>query len=606
MLGTMTGKELDLSKLTDDEAEHVWQVVQRDFDLRKKEEDRLGELKTRIEREDCKREMLGDWANFTQSHCIRCLKAFKFLVNSKRQCLDCHLSICRSCSRYNKKEHSWVCDPCHMARVLKIGTLEWYHKNLRMRFKRFGSANVMRSLFKRLSGKHIYSSDDDDDDDDAKHHRYDTQSNPEVHTFEFEDCCMDATDSQRYNQRKKTKRCLTVDPIDFGLDCDYVAKSRRYSQQIPGTDDIMMMNLGARVSDTASVFQQFLKDQRKVVDAGSDAGLTPQQDDLVYSDNRAFPSGCMSRLSYSSCGSGSAGGPRGGGGSYFLAPDDDDDDESEEDDELRRAYRAHLGPCDHVSQESLNFPNHPPQITDLNRRMSAIESLLGHLQVTLTSDQNLEAPQARDSTSPLSGLDDVDVEEHQLRQKLNAMVGDISDRSLTSDEEESNRSLSSQEISAVVASREADKKSVRVPSRPTSSRSVVVPRLNELTTSHQTDRSTESVENKWQEEGSNSSFKGSTALLFELEDKIAQAAADVQNTQTQVSYIENRIAALNSGGMPLEKRQKSGVLLRTRRFSQHFPASQVDAFARNSLYRGSLTSAVVMPMTREAVMKQAS
>ncbi|XP_077436022.1 melanophilin [Vanacampus margaritifer] len=568
MLGAMTGKELDLSKLTDDEAKHVWQVVQRDFDLRKKEEDRLGELKTKIEREDCKREMLGERANFTQSHCIRCLKAFKFLVNSKRQCLDCHLSICGTCSRYNKKERGWVCDPCHMARVLKIGTLEWYHKNVRMRFKRFGSANVMRSLFKRLSGKHTYSSDeddDDDDDDDAKHHRYDTQSNPEVHNLGFEDSCLDATHSQCYDQMKKTKRRLTVDPIDFGLDCDYVAKSRRYSHQIPGSDDIMMMNLSVRESDMASVFQQLLKDQHKVVDVGSDASSTPQQDDLVFSDNRAFPSRCMSRLSYSSCGSGSAGGPRGGGGSYFLGPDDDD---SEEDHELRLAYpvyRAHLGPCDHLSQESLNYPNHPPQITDLNRRMSAIESLLSRLQVTLTPDQHLEAPQARDGASPLSGLEDADIVEHQLRQKLMAMAGDISDHSLTSDEDESNRSVSSQE------SREADKKSTSVPSRPTSSRSVVAPRLNELTTSQKTDRSTESLE-KGQEEGSKSSVKGSTALLFELEDKIAQAAADVQNTQTQVSYIENRIAALNSGGMSPEKRQKSGVLLRTRRLSQYFPA----------------------------------
>lgn len=39
-----------------------------------------------------------------------------------------------------------------LPRVLKIGTLEWYHENVRARFKRFGSAKVMRSLFKRLSG----------------------------------------------------------------------------------------------------------------------------------------------------------------------------------------------------------------------------------------------------------------------------------------------------------------------------------------------------------------------------------------------------------------------------------------------------------------------
>ena len=44
MMMTTIGDEtkLDLSRLTDDEARHVWQVVQRDFNLRRKEEDRLG------------------------------------------------------------------------------------------------------------------------------------------------------------------------------------------------------------------------------------------------------------------------------------------------------------------------------------------------------------------------------------------------------------------------------------------------------------------------------------------------------------------------------------------------------------------------------------
>lgn len=35
-------KKLDLSRLTDEEAKHVWEVIQRDFELRKKEEERLG------------------------------------------------------------------------------------------------------------------------------------------------------------------------------------------------------------------------------------------------------------------------------------------------------------------------------------------------------------------------------------------------------------------------------------------------------------------------------------------------------------------------------------------------------------------------------------
>lgn len=47
-----------------------------------------------------------------------------------------------------------------LPRVLKIGTLEWYHENVRARFKRFGSAKVMRSLFKRLSGDNSNSQTD--------------------------------------------------------------------------------------------------------------------------------------------------------------------------------------------------------------------------------------------------------------------------------------------------------------------------------------------------------------------------------------------------------------------------------------------------------------
>jgi hypothetical protein len=33
---------MDLTALSDDEAKHVWEVIQRDFTLRKIEEERLG------------------------------------------------------------------------------------------------------------------------------------------------------------------------------------------------------------------------------------------------------------------------------------------------------------------------------------------------------------------------------------------------------------------------------------------------------------------------------------------------------------------------------------------------------------------------------------
>ncbi|KAG8000797.1 Melanophilin, partial [Nibea albiflora] len=498
---TTTGKKLDLSKLTDEEAQHVWAVVQRDFDLRKKEEDRLGDLKTKIEKEDTKRELLGNQTSLTESHCIRCLQPFKFLVNSKRQCLDCQLYICKSCSRYNKKEHGWVCDPCRMARVLKIGTLEWYHENVRARFKRFGSAKVMRSLFKRLSGDHSCSQTDLEGDG-------------------YEEHSMDATDTQHYKEMKKAKRRLTVDPIDFGLGLDYSVESRGRSNQAPITHDIMDMDIGERESmlaeaDMASVFHQIMQEQHE----GLDLGMTSQQDDLVYPDNRTTPSRSISRLSYSSCGSGSAWGPR-SSSSYLPGPDDS---EGEEDHcQAFPLYQSHLGPCSHTSQESLNSANPPPQITDLNRRVSAIETLLNHLEqkVTSTYDQ----------------WEEVDLEEQQLRQKLHELTDNISDHSLTSDEDEPSEPHSSQEITAWRGP-EGDVKPSRIPTRSSSRSSIIISILEEepqQPDSGQTNISTESLERKWRplEEGSKESFRGSTALLVELEDKVAQTAANIQNAQS--------------------------------------------------------------------------
>ncbi|XP_073330356.1 melanophilin [Pagrus major] len=556
---TMTGKKLDLSKLTDDEAKHVWAVVQRDFDLRKKEEDRLGELKTKIEKEDTKRELLGNQSSLAESHCIRCLEPFKFLVNTKRQCLDCQLYICKSCSRYNKKELGWVCDPCRMARVLKIGTLEWYHENVRARFKRFGSAKVMRSLFKRLSGHH-------------------SCSQSELEADGYEEHSMDATDSQHYKEMKKAKRRLTVDPFDFEPGCDYLIESRGRSNQAQVSQDIMDMDVGGRESmlaeaDMASVFRQILKEQHE----GLDLRRASQQDDLVFTDNRTIPSRSVSRLSYSSCGSGSFLGPR---CSSYL-PGADDSEGEDDHSQLYPLYQSHLGHFTHTSQESLNSTNPPPQISDLNRRVSAIENLLNHLEQNVIPAYD-QAPPTPSSSSPLPQWEEVDLEEQQLRQKLHQMTDNISDHSLSSDEEGSSRT-------------EVDTKPSRLPTRPTSRSSITVSRLEEelpqQTHSEKTNVSTESPERKWRplEESSKESFRGSTALLVELEGQVAQAAANVQSAQSEVSYIENRIAALNAAGMPVDRRRRSAIPVQARRLSHNFPTNQVDRFVRNSLYRGSLT-----------------
>uniref|UniRef100_A0A672FS14 Melanophilin-like n=2 Tax=Salarias fasciatus TaxID=181472 RepID=A0A672FS14_SALFA len=485
-----------------------------------------------------------------------------------------------------------------MARVLKIGTLEWYHENVRTRFKRFGSAKVMRSLFKRLSGGYSCPQSEA-----GEPHEYDTQSMPEVHV-EYEEHSMDASDAQ-YKGSKKAKRRLTVDPFDFKPGGD--DKSRGQSNQGRSVQDILVVDVGRR----GSVFAEADR-------AAAFLEMTPQQDYLLPPEIRTFPPRSGSRLSHSSCGSG---GPRGGGGrgSSTYLPDDSDD---EEDRCVFPLYQSHLALCSHTSQESLNSANPPQQITDLDRRMSAIETLLNRIEQKVSTSHNQENHQhlvipiksttsvSPSSSSPLPPLEDVDLEELQLRQKLHELTDNISDHSLTSDEDEPRRPLSSQENPGWRSPALESMRS-RIPSRPSSRTSIMVSRpeeeLAQQADSQKGLPSSDSPEKKGllMDDGSKTSFRGSTALLVELEGQVAQAAANVQNAQSEVSFLEDRIAALNAAGMPVDKRRRSAIPIQARRLSHNFPTSQVDRFVRNSLNRGSLTqrNPLAKPNTRATCAK---
>ncbi|XP_011784998.1 PREDICTED: melanophilin isoform X2 [Colobus angolensis palliatus] len=208
------GKKLDLSKLTDEEAQHILEVVQRDFDLRRKEEERLEGLKGKIKKESSKRELLSDTAHLNETHCTHCLQPYRLLVNSKRQCLECGLFTCKSCGRVHPEEQGWICDPCHLARVVKIGSLEWYYEHVKARFKRFGSAKVIRSLRGRLQGgagpesvSEERSGDSEQTDEEGEQDS-EAQAQPfgnkkkrllSIHDFDFEGDSDDSTQPQSHS-----------------------------------------------------------------------------------------------------------------------------------------------------------------------------------------------------------------------------------------------------------------------------------------------------------------------------------------------------------------------------------------------------------------------
>ncbi|KAF7207080.1 transcript variant X4 [Nothobranchius furzeri] len=546
---TRMERKLDLSRLTDEEAKHVWEVIQRDFNLRKKEEERLTELKNQIEKEDTKRELLGSQSHVADSLCIRCLQPFKFLVNSKRQCLDCHMYTCKSCSRYNKKEHGWVCDNCRMNRVLKVGTVGWYHDNVRNRFKRFGSAKVMRSLYKRLNG------DGGRDDD--------TQSMPDVrsHMYNGNEDDPAETEAQRYKMMRKNKRLLSVHPMDFDSE-DYLPHSRR-----PSVQQMQMQEERGYRNDADYDLHNHRANRRKSLDR-----YAMRPDD--YAENRMVRTRSLSKISSSVA--------------RQQYVDTSDEEEycryppmyQQQPPHRRRNSRA-------SSQENLG---QAPPINELNKRMSAIESLLSRLEEKMSPADEASTPSGQN-------------EEEKLRRKLSELAGNLSDKGLSSDDEATKKTfpaskglpgimsgpagprdaLKDKELSSSSDEMptEAQKRSTAAAlcdlttevlrtinatesamveyglSEPTDSSLLVGSDVKQADDAFReleenvyiTAGQSYDLEKKLQrlEHSAKNRFGGTTdSDLSELEDVMALTAARVQGAESEVSDIENKIAALSS------------------------------------------------------------
>ncbi|XP_037331987.1 melanophilin a isoform X2 [Pungitius pungitius] len=479
-------RKLDLSRLTDEEAKHVWEVIQRDFNLRKKEEERLGDLKTKIEKEDTKRELLGSQSQLSESHCIRCLQPFRFLVNSRRPCLDCRMLTCKACSRYNKKEHGWVCDNCRMTRVLKIGTVGWYHDNVRNRFKRFGSAKVMRSLYKRLNG------DGGRDDD--------TQSMPDVRSSVYNGMEDDHGEAevQRYKVMRKSKRLLSVHPLDFDPE-EYFPYSRRPSVQI-------LEDRAHRNDFEFDVYNQRANRRRSL-----DRYAMRNEDS---GDSRMVRTRSLSKISSSVA------------RQQYVDTSDED--------EYPRDHPTHLYPhppphrrknSRASSQESLG---QAPPMNELNKRMSAIESLLNRLEEKMTP---------ADETATRPGPSE---EEEKLRRKLSQLAGNLSDKGLSS-EEDAEKTPGSKGPAGLRGLKPKDKElSSSSDEMPTEAQKVYMAAGQSF-----------DLETKLRrlEKGAKARFGGATdSELSELEDVVALTAARVQSAESEVSDIEGKIAALSAGG----------------------------------------------------------
>ncbi|XP_072274622.1 melanophilin isoform X6 [Pyxicephalus adspersus] len=544
------GRKLDLSKLSDEEAKHVWDVVQRDISLRKKEEERLEELKFKVEKENSKRELLSNASHLNNTNCIHCLQPFQFLINSKRQCKDCQFFVCKNCSRYNKKEQGWVCNTCRSERVVRIGSHEWYYDHVRSRFKRFGSAKVMRSLYMRqqfdarggsfMSGlqDRVYSLPDIS-------REYLQQARAGMFADDDEDV-VDSSEAQRYSMMRKTKRLLSVHPFDFENDSEYSAQSRRQSVQLsPSLDQDVFQSFSEFTSsgkdvarkesliaeaELASVFHQLLQEQGHTntnpeQEFSTEVRLTVNSrrrslDNIRRSNlpsvtesevNCSFPDPQLTRTRYLPKGS-PAPVPK---GSQYSGDMDTSDEERSAAPKVppRRRSRA-------SSQENVHSSG--TQISDLNKRMSAIERMLNRLEERISVHSDESAGQGTHT--------DADLEEETLKRKIGELASKISDKGGSSDEEKSPK------IKPAV-------KSINE----TSNQKVYMA----ADKAYSLEKNLQDLEDRARHSGTTDSE------LSELEVSVASAMAQMQQTESEVSDIESRIAALSAAGLTVSPSDKS-------------------------------------------------
>ncbi|XP_012611162.2 melanophilin isoform X1 [Microcebus murinus] len=562
------GKKLDLSELTDEEAKHVWEVVQRDFDLRRKEEERLEGLKGKIKKESSKRELLSDTAHLNETHCARCLQPYRLLVNSKRQCLNCGLFTCKSCSHVHPEEQGWLCDPCHLARVVKIGSLEWYHQLVRARFKRFGSAKVIQSLHGRLGGggpepsPGEKSGDGEQTDEDAE---------PD-------------SEAQAQPLGSKKKRLLSFQDVDFEADSDDSTQPQgrpRRLSSVPGATDSLQSLTDEPCSDEAAPRSAAGLEETHAGAAGGRAHPGEQPDSLSSSGQDNLAELCLPGDPRGMAAGMAAAPGRGVAGSLQLPPQYLADVDTSDEDSVRasRAAAHHPRRRGQAASES--------QISELNKRMSAVERLLTRLE-------NSAGPPP--TKSPTAGAHtDADRELETLKRKLEELTSNVSDQGASTEEEEGKEEGA----------------------EPDSSGALTLAGPEGCTAAGQTYGQDASPQGRGDPAWHN---RTTDEELSELEDRVSLTASEV-------SDIESRIAALRAAGLTVrpsgKARKKSSLpiflprvagkrgksakdpdtgssdevkataapyLLR-RKFanSPKGPGEDDDSFDRKSAYRGSLT-----------------
>ncbi|XP_061755927.1 synaptotagmin-like protein 4 isoform X2 [Nerophis ophidion] len=143
---------INLDFLSDSEREAILDVLRRDEDLRKAEEQRVLKLKAELLAIKRKGAKHGS-GRYSQRSCGRCQTPLSPLALNSVQCRQCHHLVCSQC-RANVPRGEWLCNVCAKESALRKSTGDWFYN---LRVNRFFTSPahqlVRRSLRKQPVSK---------------------------------------------------------------------------------------------------------------------------------------------------------------------------------------------------------------------------------------------------------------------------------------------------------------------------------------------------------------------------------------------------------------------------------------------------------------------
>ncbi|KAJ3587498.1 hypothetical protein NHX12_011095 [Muraenolepis orangiensis] len=142
---------LNLAHLTEAEREMIVEVLQRDQELRKAEEQRIRKLKTDLL--DTKRKgAKSSSGRYGQHSCGRCQQPLSRLCLGPSQCRSCKHNVCPEC-RAPQSDGSCLCTVCVKESDLKKSTGDWFYDQRVNRFSTKQGHDLVRSSLKRPAPK---------------------------------------------------------------------------------------------------------------------------------------------------------------------------------------------------------------------------------------------------------------------------------------------------------------------------------------------------------------------------------------------------------------------------------------------------------------------